>query len=46
MAASQMHLRGAATLVKLRGKSQFSSIIGHGMFVRLRGSMVRAFLQP
>ncbi|KAK3200881.1 hypothetical protein GRF29_213g232367 [Pseudopithomyces chartarum] len=40
MAASQMHLRGAATLVKLRGKSQFSSMIGRGMFVRLRGSML------
>ena len=41
MFASQTHLKGAATLVKLRGKSQFSTLVGHGMFVRLRGSIVR-----
>ncbi|KAF1969379.1 hypothetical protein BU23DRAFT_240234 [Bimuria novae-zelandiae CBS 107.79] len=40
MTASQTHLRGAATIVKLRGSSQFASLVGHGMFVRLRGSIL------
>ncbi|KAJ4293427.1 hypothetical protein N0V90_008710 [Kalmusia sp. IMI 367209] len=40
MAASTTHLRGAATLVKMRGQSQFNGLVGHGMFVRLRGSML------
>ncbi|KAJ4346778.1 uncharacterized protein N0V89_010710 [Didymosphaeria variabile] len=40
MAASQIHLKGAATLIRQRGTSQFSSLVGHGMFVRLRGSIL------
>lgn len=40
IAASQIHLKGAATIMKQRGVSQFSSLVGHGTFVRLRGSIV------
>lgn len=35
------HLKGALTLAQLRGTAQFESTIGHGIYSRMRGFMVR-----
>jgi hypothetical protein len=34
------HLRGAWTLAKMRGPSQFTDDVAHGIYARMRGFIV------
>ncbi|KAF2648901.1 hypothetical protein K491DRAFT_223155 [Lophiostoma macrostomum CBS 122681] len=43
--ATTYHLKGASALASLRGPSQFDDDIGHGIYARMRGSLLAHCLQ-